>query len=348
VPIGNPGNNGDFINGRGSVWYPYNIGKFEVTAGQYAAFLNAVARSDPNTLYNPDQARTDYGSGIARSGTSGSYFYSVDPAFVNRPVNYVSFWDACRFANWLHNGQPTGAQNASTTEDGAYTLTAAGISANTITRNPGWRWAVTSLDEWYKAAYYKGGSTNAGYWYYPTGSNAVPGNNLADPSGNNANWWTGAGTFPIQGTYFTTVAGQFASSPSPHGTFDMAGNLSEWNEGTTGLDRRLRGGSFFDTDFNALASFGPIVHYRPQAEYFSWGFRVVQTPPCAPDFDGSTFVDSDDFVFFLQQFTLGCVSQGEDVFGPNPTCVKSADFDGTGFIDADDFVAFLAAFQAGC
>jgi hypothetical protein len=36
------------------------------------------------------------------------------------------------------------------------------------------------------------------------------------------------------------------------------------------------------------------------------------------------------------------------VFGPNPTCVKSADFDGTGFIDADDFVAFLAAFQAGC
>jgi hypothetical protein len=70
--------------------------------------------------------------------------------------------------------------------------------------------------------------------------------------------------------------------------------------------------------------------------------------PAPPDFDGSTFVDSDDFVFFLQQFTLGCVSQGEDVFGPNPTCVKSADFDGTGFIDADDFVAFLAAFQAGC
>jgi hypothetical protein len=68
----------------------------------------------------------------------------------------------------------------------------------------------------------------------------------------------------------------------------------------------------------------------------------------AADADGSTFVDSDDFVFFLQQFTLGCVSQGEDVFGPNPTCVKSADFDGTGFIDADDFVAFLAAFQAGC
>ncbi len=44
------------------------------------------------------------------------------------PVNFVSFWDGLRFANWLHNGQPTGAQGNSTTEDGAYTLTAGGIT----------------------------------------------------------------------------------------------------------------------------------------------------------------------------------------------------------------------------
>ncbi len=36
------------------------------------------------------------------------------------PVNWVSFWDAARFVNWLHNGQPTGAQGLGTTEDGAY------------------------------------------------------------------------------------------------------------------------------------------------------------------------------------------------------------------------------------
>jgi len=35
--------------------------------------------------------------------------------------------------------------------------------------------AVASEDEWYKAAYYKGGSTNAGYWYYPTGSDTYLG-----------------------------------------------------------------------------------------------------------------------------------------------------------------------------
>ncbi|MDX2018431.1 MAG: SUMF1/EgtB/PvdO family nonheme iron enzyme [Planctomycetota bacterium] len=352
VPVGDPGNNWDSNNGRGSVWYTYNIGTFEVTAGQYAAFLNAVARSDPNNLYTPDQARTDYGSGIARTGTPGSYTYTVAPAFVNRPVNYVSFWDACRFVNWLHNGQPTGAQNASTTEDGAYTLTAAGISANTITRNEGWRWAVTSDDEWYKAAFYKGGGTSAGYWFFPTRSNTPPTNDLNDLSGNSANYRWGPGAFPIQSPYFTTVVGQFANSPSPHGTFDMAGNVWEWTERITSRDRVLRGGSFMSELLAVpnypVASYGALFHYAPQAEYFAWGFRVVQKPPCAADFDGSAFVDADDFVFFLEQFTLGCTGPGQDVFGPNPSCVKNADFDGTSFIDADDFVAFLAAFQAGC
>ncbi|MHC5110450.1 MAG: hypothetical protein ACYTHJ_11290, partial [Planctomycetota bacterium] len=29
----------------------------------------------------------------------------------NKPVNFVSFFDAMRFVNWLHNGQPSGAQD---------------------------------------------------------------------------------------------------------------------------------------------------------------------------------------------------------------------------------------------
>ena len=54
---------------------------------------------------------------------------------------------------------------------------------------------MTSEDEWYKAAYYKGGSKNAGYWNYPTCSNTPPGNDLNDASGNNANYsyWTRSG-----------------------------------------------------------------------------------------------------------------------------------------------------------
>ena len=78
----------------------------------------------------------------------------------------VTFWDSVRFTNWLHNGQPTGAQGPSTTEDGAYTLTPAGIAANTIPRNPEATIFLPNEDEWYKAAYFDGTS----YFDYPTGT----------------------------------------------------------------------------------------------------------------------------------------------------------------------------------
>ena len=51
VPVGNAGNAAD-TTGYGSVAYTYNIGKYEVTAGQYTAFLNAVAATDTYALYN--------------------------------------------------------------------------------------------------------------------------------------------------------------------------------------------------------------------------------------------------------------------------------------------------------
>jgi hypothetical protein len=49
VPVGNPGNAPDarYVSaawGDGAVGYGYSIGKYEVTAGQYCDFLNAVAR----------------------------------------------------------------------------------------------------------------------------------------------------------------------------------------------------------------------------------------------------------------------------------------------------------------
>ena len=35
-----------------------------------------------------------------------------------------------RFANWLHNGQPTGSQGPGTTETGAYAITPGAVAAN--------------------------------------------------------------------------------------------------------------------------------------------------------------------------------------------------------------------------
>jgi formylglycine-generating enzyme len=281
VPVGNPGNATDPAtdNLYGQVNYTYNIGKYEVTARQYTEFLNAVASTDDYGLYHSNMSDTIRGSGISRSGSSGSYSYSVDSSFVNRPVDHVTFWDACRFANWLENGQG----GPGTTEYGTYTLTADAITTNTVTRNAGANWAVTSDDEWYKAAYYDPNLNSGigGYWLYPTCSNTAPGRNTNDVSGNNANYYIGdVGTYPIDGTHYTTAVGQFRNSASPYGTFDEGGNVWEWNEATIDLLRGSQGGScvLTDGDWTLESSWAEFRYptYAGNAELI--GFRVVQLP----------------------------------------------------------------------
>ena len=294
VPVGNAGNAGDYRYGSGqgygglasygSVGYNYNIGKYEVTAGQYTEFLNAKANvSDTYGLYNPNMSNTSYGSGITQTWASGSYTYSVASAFVNRPVNCVNYWDSCRFANWLGNGQGAGS-----TETGAYTLGGYnGIDGRTIQRNANWKWAVTSEDEWYKAAYYKGGNTTAGYWDYPTSSNTAPGQDMADVSGNNANYYTAPYAYPIDSGKYTTVVGEFQNSDSPYGTFDQGGNVWEWNEAIVYQDvnyayRGLRGGAFGSDYSLDLQASGRSYYYGgsgPGVEVYSIGFRVSQVVP---------------------------------------------------------------------
>jgi hypothetical protein len=62
VTVGNPGNPDDTHgDGYGGVNYVYNIGKFEVTAGQYTEFLNSVAGVDTYGLYDPDMWSGHYG-----------------------------------------------------------------------------------------------------------------------------------------------------------------------------------------------------------------------------------------------------------------------------------------------
>ena len=112
---------------------------------------------------------------------------------------------------------------------------------------------IPSEDEWYKAAYFKGGSTSAGYWVYPTRSNTAPGQDLADVSANNANYYTAPYHNPIDPPYYTTVVGEFQNSASPYGTFDQGGNEWEWNEAVlSGSSRGSRGGAFLNDSADYL------------------------------------------------------------------------------------------------
>ena len=293
VPVGNPGNAGELSGAAGSygpericgaVGYTYNIAKYEVTAGQYCDFLNKVAATDTYGLYNASMWSYSKGCKIQRTGYSGGYSYSVAADWANRPANLVTYWNACRFANWLHNGQPTGLQSALTTEDGVYTINGYnGYDGRTIQRKAGWKWAVTSEDEWYKAAYYKGGGTNAGYWDYPTRSDTAPSNVGADgytDPGNHANYSNTGYTIGLP--YYRTNVGEFESSASAYGTFDQAGNVWEWNEAVVleyvgNSYRGLRGGSYGSNDSILRASYRNSL--EPPSVDLYVGFRVVQAVP---------------------------------------------------------------------
>jgi formylglycine-generating enzyme required for sulfatase activity len=294
VTVGNPGNAADTHGiGYGSVSYIYNIGKYEVTAAQYTDFLNKVAKTDKYGLYNTEMWQNSSGlsCNIQRSGSSGSYSYTVAADWANRPVNYVSYWDAARFTNWLHNGQPTGDQNNTTTEDGAYKLniySTLDINIYTglyVVRNAGAKWAMPTENEWYKAAYYSG--IDGIYYDYPTQSNTKPSNvgsdGYIDP-GNHANYWDYSNT--IGPPYNRTNVGEFENSASAYGTFDQGGNVEEWNEGLTNdgyASRGLRGGQCGAMSDKLLASYRS--YKTPYNEGAKAGFRVTQAyvPQAVPE-----------------------------------------------------------------
>ncbi|MCG3123923.1 MAG: hypothetical protein GIKADHBN_02361 [Phycisphaerales bacterium] len=63
------------------------------------------------------------------------------------------------------------------------------------------------------------------------------------------------------------------------------------------------------------------------------GDGVPDECECVADFDGSGFIDTDDFDAFVVAFEAGAAG---------------ADVNGSGFVDTDDYDAFVVAYEAGC
>jgi formylglycine-generating enzyme required for sulfatase activity len=280
VTVGDPGNTADTDPadpaGYGAVATSFRIMKFEFTNQLYNDFLNSVAATDTYSLYNTNMG-SDARGGINQSGASGSYTYSVKPDMGDKPVNYVSWFDAARVSNWLMNG----ALSSSSTEAGAYTLVDGQTSGTAPAVNPGATFYVPTEDQWYKAAYYKGGGTRAGYWDYATQSDSDPtavaagstGIGSAGNTGNFANYEITA-DWNSQDGNVTTVGTN--GGPSFYGAFDMSGNIDEWNDltGAAGSTRGVRGGGW-DVSGGWYVSSSAGYPADPSYEANSVSFRLA-------------------------------------------------------------------------
>jgi formylglycine-generating enzyme required for sulfatase activity len=217
---GDSGNN-DF----GRVNYNYQIKKYLVTNSEYVEFLNAIStRPNGLGLWNQDMGDPNRRGGIGRSLISGSYVYASLPNMGNKPVNYINWFCAVRFINWLYNGKPSGTPTAGTTEDGVYTLPGNVVQGtNKPSPNNKNSYWLPSEDEWYKAAYYdpnKNGS-GPGYWTYATMSDSVPDAVVVDAAGTANNTYSNP-NICISPTPTPTVTPSLSVSPTVTPTITLS------------------------------------------------------------------------------------------------------------------------------
>ena len=297
VTVGDPNNAADTTN-RGAVSDSFQIMKYEFTNQQYTNFLNSVDAGgiNPNSVYNVDMGNDIRGGISFTSGAASGSKYAVKSNMGDKPVNYVSWFDAARVSNWLMNG----AGSSSDTEDGAYTLVGGQATGIAPAVNNGATFYIPTEDQWYKAAYYKGGDTNAGYWDYATRSDTAPtkvnativgtgtsGGVSPVTSGNFANYGDQAGWNDRNGNV-TTVGTNGVSSA--YGAFDMNGNITEWNDLTgsvAGSRRGLRGGYWGSfNEVSLRSSFNQDTAASDESDVY--GFRLASpasSPSSVPEID---------------------------------------------------------------
>jgi len=295
VTVGNAGNAND-TTGYGTVSYDFQIMQFEFTNSQYAAFLNAVDPdgSNPQGIWNSSMGSNARGGISFTIGNPTGTKYAARTNMGDKPVNFVSWFDVARVANWLQNGAQTfGTTDAAADarNTGAYTVGTA-TSGNAVSRNEGALFYVPTENEWYKAAFYNptlnGGG---GYRLYGNGFDTTPGTvsanefgvGSAGATGNFANWSEGADWNGQEGNV-TTVGTNGGSSF--YGAFDMSGNVWEWNDltGAAGSSRGLRGGNWYNSHASILSSSDRVERdpLGPSDENNLFGFRLA-SPVAVPE-----------------------------------------------------------------
>ena len=195
--------------------------------------------------------------GTLGDGNENPWSIGVNGAALN-----TSWLEAAKFANYLTSGTYNG---------GAYQFsdvnTLTGVDRAAAVGTYGTVYVLPTEDEWYKAAFLK--SDGSAYTLYASGD-PVPGVET------DANYGGFGGTYSSPWDVGTGNA-------ENNGTFDMNGNVREWNEsawdGTLdnmGESRVVRDGAFHSDE--ALLRSSNRIGFSPSIEGNTIGFRVAAIP----------------------------------------------------------------------
>ncbi|MGA2916399.1 MAG: SUMF1/EgtB/PvdO family nonheme iron enzyme [Sedimentisphaerales bacterium] len=249
VTIGHAGNVGDTRTGTDEWGQPL--------ANPYGC--GAVSYNYRIGKYEVTNAQWNAFTTVAGAPTGNpSYAYDQSAYWTGTdvPTNRVSWYEAAQFCNYLTSGNKSlGAYqlhtNGSITVNRASAISSFGIA-----------YVIPTEDEWYKAAYFK--PDGSGYSLYANGTDTAP---IASVQSNyneviDSPWNVGTGTV------------------EQNGTFDMMGNVWEWNE--TLIDSSyhgIRGGSY---NTNGGPGYYLISSTRSYVTTYNEdptvGFRVASVP----------------------------------------------------------------------
>lgn len=268
-------------SGRGRVNYQYKISKLEITTSQWLEFTNTF--STQTDAYNFTKLGPLYwGATFDPTYIGPGVRYRLrqgDPNAGMRPVGGISWRDAARYCNWLHNGKSSSLASLTT---GAYDTTTFGGNRTTgysdaATHLPGAKYWIPTLDEWMKAAYYdpdRFGKGGGGWWDFTNRSNqnGVPG-------------LPGVGTtsaglqLPNRGEW-TIALGAYSASTSPWGLLDTSGGAAEWTEEWAGrVDRATLGAAAGDILQRESTSTTEGLVFDPEEATTIIGLRIASAVP---------------------------------------------------------------------
>jgi hypothetical protein len=281
VTVGDAGNTAN--NGIGTVGYNYRIMKTELTVDQWVALDRALG------LYLSNQGKN--------------------------PVSGRTLVEIAMYCNWLHNGAN---QDGNSKLTGVYNISNDGLhilpwpsadqwvnpnGSKNKWRHRGAKYFLPTRDEWYKAGFYKAGSTNAGYWTYATRSDAVPVAENASAGANSANYGGVVGSIVPVGSYPNSI--------SAYGTLDQSGNVWETTEprasATDDYSYPGWGGCYIYGAQWLYAS----IDFQSAARYGDVGLRIAANSPSTAT---PVFTPDGKYISGPTAITMTCPTSGVNIY----------------------------------